>query len=48
MSKPKYFLEKCLEVSNKRLTFATEIRNGSDDNPKITNNEESFQRSGRS
>ena len=48
MSKPKYFLEKCLEVSNKKLTFATEIRNGSDNNPKITNNEESFRRSGHS
>ena len=34
MSKPKYFLEKCLEASNKKLTFVIKIRNGSDDNPK--------------
>ena len=34
MSKPKYFLEKCLEVSNKKLAFGTGIRNGFDDNPK--------------
>lgn len=37
MPKSKYFLEKCLEVSNKKITFATEIRNGSDGNPKNNN-----------
>ena len=34
MLKTKIFFGKCLVVSNKRFIFATEIRNGSDDNPK--------------